>query len=59
MMGHVLRCMSPELARSCGPVMSALSPLSEDKQTSREQVENDAIDPDQKSPLVRQRPYML
>jgi hypothetical protein len=37
------------LARSCGPVTSALSPLLGAKQTSGERAENDAIDPEQTS----------
>jgi hypothetical protein len=37
-------------ARSCGPVISALALLSEDKQTSGEWVKNDAIGPKQSLP---------
>jgi len=39
--------------------MSAIPPLSGDQQTSSERAKNDTIDPDQKSPLVQQRPDML
>jgi hypothetical protein len=37
--------MSPFVARSCGPEMSALAPLLGDKQTSGKRVESDANDP--------------
>jgi hypothetical protein len=41
--------MSPKVARSCGPEMSALAPLLGDKRTSAERVRNDAIDPNRAS----------
>jgi hypothetical protein len=41
---RVSHWMSPEMARSCGWRVSAFTPLSEEKQTSGEQVENDAIE---------------
>jgi hypothetical protein len=42
------------MARSCGPGTSTLAPLSADKQTSRERVQNDAIDP-QRTSIERAR----
>jgi hypothetical protein len=53
MIDHLLRRMSPHVAPSGGRVVSAILPLSGEKQTSSERVKSDAIDPTRASGEVR------